>query len=95
LEETVATNRDGVSLLVKNIDSASATVNSLLTDLQAGRGMAGGLLRDAAWQTQMGQTISNLSVVSSNLARFGLLYKPRPPRAPSGPGLLPKSSKRP
>jgi len=29
-------------------------------------------------QFQVNQTVNNLTVLSSNLARFGLLHKPRP-----------------
>jgi phospholipid/cholesterol/gamma-HCH transport system substrate-binding protein len=80
LHELVTTNRDEVTALVKKIDSASGLVNDLLADMQAGKGLAGTLLKDARMQNQMSLVISNLTVVSSNLARFGLLYKPRPPR---------------
>jgi len=81
LHELVSTNRDEVTALVKKIDSASGLVNDLLADMQAGKGLAGTLLKDARMQDQMNLVVSNLTVVSSNLARFGLLYKPRPPRA--------------
>jgi phospholipid/cholesterol/gamma-HCH transport system substrate-binding protein len=82
LHELVNTNRAEVTALLKNIDSASELVNDLLTDLQAGKGLAGTLLKEARLQNQMSLVMSNLTVVSSNLARFGLLYKPRPPKAP-------------
>lgn len=78
LGQWLATNQNDLTAVVKNIDSASATVNHLATDLQAGKGLAGSLLKDTQMQTQLGQTVSNLSVLSSNLARFGLLHKPRP-----------------
>ncbi len=74
----LGTNQNDLTAAVKNIDSASAMVNHLATDLQAGKGLAGSLLKDTQMQTQLGQTVSNMSVLSSNLARFGLLYKPRP-----------------
>jgi len=81
LRQTVATNRDQVSAAISNVDAASLTVNRLLGDLEAGQGMAGSLLKDAPLQSQWRQTVSNLSVLSSNLTRFGLLYKPKPPKS--------------
>jgi len=80
LQEWVNTNRGEVTALVKNVDSASELVNDLLADLQAGKGLVGSVLKDAHLQNQMSLAMSNLTVVSSNLARFGLLHKPRPPR---------------
>jgi len=82
LEQTLSTNRGQFTAALKNIDSASVLVNDLLTGLQAGRGLAGSLLKDAQMQEQMNLTVSNLSVLSSNLARFGLLHKPRAPVRP-------------
>jgi phospholipid/cholesterol/gamma-HCH transport system substrate-binding protein len=77
LEQTVTTNRGQFTAAVKSIDSAGVLVNDLLTGLQAGKGLAGSLLQDRQMQQQMTLSISNLSILSSNLARFGLLYKPR------------------
>lgn len=95
LQEWVNTNRSDVTTLVKNVDSASELVNDLLTDLQAGKGLAGSVLKDAQLQNQMGLVMSNLTVVSSNLARFGLLHKPRPPRPAPVKLSLPFPGKRP
>jgi hypothetical protein len=39
--------------------------------------MAGAALKDEALRTQFGEMIGNLTTVSSNLAKFGLLYKPK------------------
>ncbi len=77
LEQTVTTNRGQFTTVVKNIDSLTRQGNNLLTDLQAGKGLAGSMLKDTQMQAQAALMISNLTVVSSNLARFGLLYKPR------------------
>lgn len=81
LHQTLITNREHFTATMKNMDSASGLVNDLLTNLQAGNGLAGSLLNDRQLQKQMGMTVSNMAVASSNLARFGLLYKPRPVKA--------------
>jgi hypothetical protein len=91
LERTLSTNRGQFTAALKNIDSAGVLIHDLLTGLQAGQGLAGGLLKDAQMQEQMNLTVSNLSVLSSNLARFGLLHKPRATKtsAPIRPLLRP------
>ena len=78
LHETVAANRQDISASVKNIEAASGLMKALLTDLQAGQGLAGTLLKDDQLSRQMGQLMTNLTTLTSNLNRFGLLYKPKP-----------------
>jgi phospholipid/cholesterol/gamma-HCH transport system substrate-binding protein len=81
LEQILVTNRDQVAAFMKSMDDAATKVNDVLNGLQAGNGVAGSLLKDEPLRNQMSLTVSNLSVVSSNLARFGLLYKPRQPKS--------------
>lgn len=80
LKQAVAANRDQATAAISNFNSASATVNRLLNDLASGQGLAGSLLHDAELHSQWRLTVSNLSVLSSNLNRFGLLYKPPAPK---------------
>ena len=63
-----------------------------MTDLQAGRGLAGNLLKDEQTMHQFRALLTNLntavhrfSTLTSNLNTHGLLHKPRPgkPRPPS------------
>ena len=81
LDETILTNRAGLSAAVTNFDAASASLKSLTADLEAGKGLAGSLLKDEQLAAQMSATLSNLAHLSSNLNRYGLLYKPRPERS--------------
>ena len=76
-QEAIATNRPVLRRIVKNVDSASGVMNDLIRDLQAGKGLAGSLLENEQLQIHMNQTMSNLTMLSSNLARFGILYKPK------------------
>ncbi len=90
LREAVATNRDQAAATISNINRASVTANRLLDDLAEGRGLAGSVLQDEELRTHWRHTVSNLSVLSSNLTRFGLLYKPSAPqRAPAHPPAAP------
>lgn len=80
---TVATNRAEVTAVVKNIESASTELDKLVTDLQAGKGLAGSLLKNQELERQVFDTFQNLNLLSSNLNKFGLLWKPKAPRAVS------------
>jgi phospholipid/cholesterol/gamma-HCH transport system substrate-binding protein len=86
---TVVTNRSEVNTIIKNIESASGEVDKLVSDLQTGRGLAGRLLKDAQLEQEFLATMNNLSLLSSNLGRFGLFWKPKaqPPRATPAPPL--------
>lgn len=77
LHLTIAENRGDVREAVKNIDEATISAKALLKDLEAGKGLAGGVLRDEELKVQFTQVVSNMSILSSNLNRFGLLYKPK------------------
>jgi phospholipid/cholesterol/gamma-HCH transport system substrate-binding protein len=80
LDETILTNRAGMGRAVSNFDETTASLRSIAVDLEAGKGLAGSLLRDEHLAANMAATMSNLAVLSSNLNRYGLLYKPKPPR---------------
>ncbi len=81
LDETILTNRAGLHTAVTNFDQASASLKDLAADLEAGKGLIGSLLKDERLAAEMSCTLSNLALLSSNLNRYGLLYKPKPPRA--------------
>jgi phospholipid/cholesterol/gamma-HCH transport system substrate-binding protein len=81
LRALVETNKPSVTTALKNIEQASASVDTLLTDLQEGKGLAGFLLRDEQTKEQMAALMNNLVTLSSNLNKFGLLYKPKRPRS--------------
>lgn len=78
-EEIVTTNRVEISSAIKNIDSATLRVDKLLADLQGGSGLAGNLLRNDEVARDFRDVVSNLSNLSSNLNRFGILWKPKTP----------------
>ena len=80
LHGVVLTNRAALGDAVTNLAHATVTVNLLLDDLQAGKGLAGFLLKDQQIQAQMAALMNNLTTLSSNLNQHGLLYKPRPVR---------------
>ena len=83
LDDTILTNRAGINASVQNLQVATASLKKIADDLQSGKGLAGGLLKDEQMKADVSVTFSNLAVVSSNLAKYGLLYKPKPPAKPA------------
>jgi phospholipid/cholesterol/gamma-HCH transport system substrate-binding protein len=77
LQQVLRTNKTDFAAAVKNIESASEMMNILLSELQAGKGLAGSLLKNEELSTGVSQLVSNLTMLSSNLNRHGLLWKPR------------------
>lgn len=72
LYSLVATNRQDVTETVRRLESAAQTVDRLLRDLDAGRGLAGTLLKNEELARHVALLSSNLAVTSSNLNRRGL-----------------------
>lgn len=72
LNGVLATNRDGVHSAIANIESSTATLKTLLRDVEAGKGLAGDLLRSGQIATNVSQITQNLSITTSNLNRLGL-----------------------
>jgi phospholipid/cholesterol/gamma-HCH transport system substrate-binding protein len=90
VNDVVATNAPEINAAVRNLEASTATLKHLLDDLQAGKGLAGKLLRDEDVAANLSQITSNLSVTTSNINRLGLwhiLWKPKVarPNVPAGP----------
>ena len=93
LDETIQTNRSGVGAAVTNFRDVTVSLKGVASDLNAGKGLAGSLLKDEHIKVEVSQVVSNLVVLSSNLNRYGLLYKPRKPIEPIlGTNLYPGKS---
>jgi phospholipid/cholesterol/gamma-HCH transport system substrate-binding protein len=90
LTALVATNSPRISAVVTNIQS-------LVEDLQAGKGLAGELLKNQEMASNVARITLNLSITTSNLNRLGLwgiLWKQKLPRTNAPPAALtsPKNS---
>jgi len=88
LNDLVATNSPDIHTVVKNLESSTETLKSLLADAQAGKGLAGNLLKNERLATDVAQIADNLSITSSNLNRlgvWGLLWQHKPPPTNAGP----------
>ena len=92
VDETILTNRVELNEAMKNLRDATASLKQMTADMQSGKGLVGGLLKDEELRSDLSVTVSNLAILSSNLNRFGLLYKPKQPSnktAPVYPGKNP------
>lgn len=83
LHVIVETNRADLRAVVKNIESTTSELDALVAELQQGKGLAGSLLKDEQLQAQFASTMENLNVLSSNLSKYGILWKPRVQRNPA------------
>jgi phospholipid/cholesterol/gamma-HCH transport system substrate-binding protein len=83
LRETVAENRTNIATTVRNLEESSRAVKDLTKDLEEGKGLAGSFFKDQQLPAQLSNTLHHLAIVSSNIARFGLLYKPKPAKPES------------
>jgi len=84
----ISTNGPVLSAAVKNIESSTVILESLLGDLQAGKGLAGTLLKNEALAGDVAKITQNLSVTTSNLNRLGLwgiLWKAKEPHTNTPP----------
>jgi phospholipid/cholesterol/gamma-HCH transport system substrate-binding protein len=80
LRETMATNRFELTLAVKNLQTATKVLEGMARDIEAGKGLAGTLVKDAGLQSNVTNLVANLATLSSNLTKYGLLYKPKKPK---------------
>ena len=79
LDATMNGLRPQLLVVVSNSAAASADLKGLLGGIQAGEGVAGGLFKDPAMRAKVDAMLTDLGTLSSNLSRFGILYKPKGP----------------
>jgi ABC-type transporter Mla subunit MlaD len=80
VRQMLATNRAEINAVVKNLEESSRLVKGLAGEMERGTGLAGALIKDTQIKTNVSVVVSNLAVLTSNLNRYGLLYKPKPPK---------------
>jgi phospholipid/cholesterol/gamma-HCH transport system substrate-binding protein len=79
----LATNSQGISASVKNIESSTVVLKDVLQDVQSGKGLAGTLLHNEQVASNVEAIVNNLSITTSNLNRaglWGILWSKKPPR---------------
>lgn len=73
-QDILATNGATITAATKNIENITSNAQQLVSDLQAGKGVAGTLLQDNETMTNLQILAANLSIASSNLNQFGLWH---------------------
>jgi phospholipid/cholesterol/gamma-HCH transport system substrate-binding protein len=87
LDRLVATNRPAVDETIRNLRDTSALFKQLAADLEAGKGLAGGLLKDEEMKAETASLISNANAMTAAFSAFGsninqrglwrMLWKPK------------------
>lgn len=83
---SVITNADGfldinkaeIRTAVISLRESADNLKAVTGDLQAGKGLAGAILKDSQLKDHFSDLVLNLTTLSSNLTKYGLLYKPKP-----------------
>ncbi len=89
LNTLVAANQDRIHSAMSNIDASAASLNAIMADIQAGKGLAGNLVKNEELSTSVSEIARNLSITSSNLNRlgvWGVLWKRKDATPPAPPG---------
>lgn len=81
----VASNQASIHQTLINLETTSGTLTNLMSDLQAGRGTAGRLLRDETLAENLNAIAYYLSITTSNLSSrglWGIMWKQKTPPPP-------------
>ena len=95
LDQVIVTNQGGVNETIKNLRDTSASFKLLSSDLEAGKGLAGSLLKDEKLKVQMASLVTNANAMAATFASFGsnlnqrglwsILWKPKHPEKSPAP----------
>lgn len=77
LGNVIETNGFVLHSALANVEATTASLNTSVQSLQGTDGLVGSLLNDPALKARTEEVLSNLATLSSNLNRYGLLYKPK------------------
>jgi phospholipid/cholesterol/gamma-HCH transport system substrate-binding protein len=80
LQHVIATNRESLNASMKNIQNATEKLDNAMGDVNAGKGLAGALIKNEQLATDMSLIMSNLQVLSSNVNNKGLWSVIRKPK---------------
>jgi phospholipid/cholesterol/gamma-HCH transport system substrate-binding protein len=87
LDHLVATNRPAINESIQNLRDTLVSFKQVAADLEAGKGLAGGLLKDEAMKAEAASLINNANALAAAFATFGnnlnqrgiwrMLWKPK------------------
>lgn len=95
LSSTLSTNRSDITGAIQDFRQTAANLKQISSDLQAGKGVAGGMLKDEAMKAQLAAAISNFNQLAMSMHQFSVnlnekglwavLKKPKNPSAQTTP----------
>ena len=80
MNQTVITNRTELTKAVKSLQTTAFALQGLVNDVESGKGLIGSLFKDQQIKTNLSMLTGNFVTLSSNLNKYGLLYKPKQPK---------------
>ena len=80
VHETITQNRKQLTAAVGNIETATIKLDKMMDDVNAGKGLAGMLVKDERLAADLSLIMSNLTVLSSNINNKGLWSVFRKPK---------------
>ncbi len=87
LQSLLATNSENITASIQNLRDTTRAMTNLVGQVQSGKGVAGMLLSNNEFASDLSEIAHNLSITSSNLNRlgfWGILWHHKPPK-PSEP----------
>jgi L-arabinose isomerase len=72
LGDVVGTNSVELNVTMKNLSASSSDLKNLLDEAQAGKGLAGTILKNDTFSSNVSAIAENLSLTTSNLNQLGL-----------------------
>jgi hypothetical protein len=83
LNTLVETNSPQLHAALTNLEASTESLKSVLAEVEAGRGLAGELLKNPELAGNLSQIMYNLSITTSNLNRaglWGIMWRHKEPR---------------
>ena len=80
MNQTVVTNRIELTKAVKSLQTTALALQRLVDGVEAGKGLLGSVFKDQSLQINLSNLAANFTALSSNLNKYGLLYKPKQPK---------------
>jgi phospholipid/cholesterol/gamma-HCH transport system substrate-binding protein len=88
LNGLLRTNAPGMNATVRNVEASTESLKGFMNEINTGKGLAGGLVRNEDLAANVSRIAENLSVTTSNLNRLGLwgiLWKKKEPHSQFAP----------
>ena len=76
VQSVLLSNQSNIQASVANLKATTDDVRQLTAELQQGKGLLGAVLKDEGLQNEVEGIVKNFGVLSSNLSKNGIFWKP-------------------